>query len=601
MAPDRTLANVCRAVADGRDIDWGSLDTPARDEDSRDLLRQLRVVSDLATAHRAIEDPDADRTHELIGGVAPSVDLQRWGRYELVEELGRGTFGRVYRAWDPDLERFIAIKLILPIVGVEDVVFDRVLREGRAIAKVSHPNVVSVLGVEVHDGQVGLCMELVNGKTLDEIVRTQGRLGAQEAAMIGQSVCRALSAVHGANLVHRDVKARNVMRQDGGRIVLMDFGAGQVLRGTARVRSAGLQGTPIYMSPEALAGAPGSVASDIYSTGVLLYFLVSGRYPFEGATTKDVERAHRLGQRHLIVDHRPDLPAAFVSAVEKALDPDPRRRQASASKLLMELIEVVEQIQPEPGPAPWRLAASFVARNVWRAALTIGAVILAALVLGSINSLAYRSTLGLDATLVSEGPIVWTVWGLRAIAAPAALLAMSSLVLLLLREIVVLVRRVSSAADQRLRRAGEAIERGVARAGFTPSTAVACLLIAFALVFDRWLLMWRFPDLITAILTAINLAAPEALARLGPSQVAEQIAYQRTLSIAVLVMIGGLTAAVRLASRRGERLPPVLAIAAAAAIAFNVLLLAAPYRILWDDPKSAEVYCVSAACSIARA
>src|SRR5919109_2284031 len=296
MSAERTFDDVCGSVADGAAVDWNTLDSEARDGDTRDLLTQLKIVSDLASAHRLIEDPEsADRTRESsLGSTMPQVELHRWGRYELVEQLGRGTFGRVYRAWDPDLERFIAIKVILPIESgaVKDALRDRVLREGRAIAKINHPNVVSVFGVEVHDGQVGLCMELVKGKTLDEIVRTHGTLGPLEAAMIGQSVCRALSAVHGANLVHRDVKARNVMRADDGRIVLMDFGAGQVLRDSSGRHRGGMQGTPIYMAPEALAGAPGSVATDIYSTGVLLYFLVSGRYPFEGTTTEEVERAH---------------------------------------------------------------------------------------------------------------------------------------------------------------------------------------------------------------------------------------------------------------------------------------------------------------------
>ena len=176
-----------------------------------------------------------------------------------------------------------------------DALRDRVLREGRAIAKINHTNVVSVFGVEVHDGRVGLCMELVTGKTLDQIVRAQGTLGAHEAMMIGQSVCRAMSAVHGANLVHRDIKARNVMRADGGRIVLMDFGAGQALRDRSGAGRGDVHGTPLYMAPEALAGRPGAVATDIYSTGVLLYYLVTGRYPFEGATTEEVERARTRG------------------------------------------------------------------------------------------------------------------------------------------------------------------------------------------------------------------------------------------------------------------------------------------------------------------
>ena len=114
------------------------------------------------------------------------------------------------------------------------------------------------------------------------------------------------------------------MRAEGRSIVLMDFGAGQVLREETDRRSRGaVQGTPIYMAPEALAGSPGSIATDIYSAGVLLYFLVSGRYPYEGATTEAVEQAH-VGERHFVADHRPDLPSAFVRRDREGARPDRR-------------------------------------------------------------------------------------------------------------------------------------------------------------------------------------------------------------------------------------------------------------------------------------
>ncbi len=592
MAPERTtLDDVCGSVADGASIDWKTLDTQARDQDDRDLLAQLKVVSDLASAHRLLPESESTHTGPAVVDM-PEVQLHRWGRYELVEQLGRGTFGRVYRAWDPDLERFIAIKLILPIEGVKDAVRDRVLREGRAIAKVSHPNVVSVLSVEVHDGQVGLCMELVKGKTLDEIVRAQGTLGAQEAAAIGQSVCRALTAVHVANLVHRDIKARNVMRADGGRIVLMDFGAGQVLRDTDKLSRGAVQGTPIYMAPEALAGSPGSIATDIYSTGVLLYFLVSGRYPYEGATTEAVEQAHIRGERHFVADHRPDLPSAFVGAIEKALDPNPRRRHESASRLMMELIDVVEQIQPEPDErSPFKeFAAWLMTNSSARLGSYAVAALLVLLTLGFFISHAYAYLMGLEPAFKTDGPLEWLDWGRLSIVAPLVFMLAVSIVVVLAREVVSLVRRVSSQADQTLRALGQGAARAVRRLGLTPSSALACTLLLFALVFDWWVIMWHFADLVTATWTPVDSASRSLLARLSPDNDSEHIAYRQVISLGVLVLAFGLYKAVQLASSRGERLRPMLIGGVAAAAAFNLILLDVPYRILWYNESETVTY-----------
>ena len=133
----------------------------------------------------------------------------------------------------------------------------RIIDEARALARVRHPSVVCVHGADMHDGRAGLWMELVRGRTLAQLVAANGLFGPREAAGIGQDLCRALAAVHAEHLVHRDVKAQNVMRGlAGGRIVLMDFGASH---------------TPLYLAPEVLAGGRDTVASDLDALGVLLY------------------------------------------------------------------------------------------------------------------------------------------------------------------------------------------------------------------------------------------------------------------------------------------------------------------------------------------
>jgi serine/threonine-protein kinase len=233
----------------------------------------------------------------------------------------------VYRAWDPRLDREVALKLLRP--GPDD--GKQVIEEARLLARVRHPNVVTIYGADRIGGRVGLWMEFVRGQTLEKILAAQGPLSAAEASTIGTAVCQALSAVHAAHLVHRDVKAQNVMREAGGRIVLMDFGAGLDLR--PHVTADRIAGTPLYLAPEVMNGAAAAATADVYSTGVLLFHLVTGSFPIAGDTLADVRSAHRGRQRRRLRDLRPDLPPAFVQTVEHALSPNPADRFETAGAL----------------------------------------------------------------------------------------------------------------------------------------------------------------------------------------------------------------------------------------------------------------------------
>ena len=149
--------------------------------------------------------------------------------------------------------------------------------------------------------------------------------------MIGQELCQALAAVHAAGLVHRDVKAQNVMRENGGRVVLMDFGAGlQLSDGQSRAGS--VTGTPLYLAPEVLEHGETSVQSDIYSLGVLLYHLVTNDYPVHGQTPAELIDAHKQGRVRHLRDVAPALPAWFVRAIERAIAPNPRDRFRTAGE-----------------------------------------------------------------------------------------------------------------------------------------------------------------------------------------------------------------------------------------------------------------------------
>jgi serine/threonine protein kinase/Flp pilus assembly protein TadD len=265
---------------------------------------------------------DNDPTLSLDGSrhspADPTPEVKAWGEFRLLERVGHGGFGEVYRAWDPRLEREIALKLLLPSSVSGDDEYKALLREARALASVQHPNIVHVYGIDRHDGRVGFWTDFVHGKTLSALIRAQGPFGYREAALIGLDVARALSAVHKTGILHRDIKPENVMREEGGRILLMDFGLSTLphLQGS-------ISGSPNYMAPELFQGTAASVASDIYAMGVLLYYLVTGQHPVKVGKGPFVEAVAAISERRPLIDLRPDLPESFLRTVNVATEIDP--------------------------------------------------------------------------------------------------------------------------------------------------------------------------------------------------------------------------------------------------------------------------------------
>jgi serine/threonine-protein kinase len=191
-------------------------------------------------------------------------------------------------------------------------------------------------GADLFDGAAGLWMEFINGRTLRQLCDEQDPFSAAEALLAGLDVCRALAAVHRSGLVHGDIKAQNVMREVGGRIVLTDFGAARLIRFAANSRP--VTAAPYYAAPELFFGAQPTVRSDLYSLGVLLYFLVTGRFPLSGFAPEDILGAHVSGQRTRLRDLRPDLPSSFIHVVDAAtaLLPEERPDSAGALETLLE-------------------------------------------------------------------------------------------------------------------------------------------------------------------------------------------------------------------------------------------------------------------------
>jgi serine/threonine protein kinase len=272
------------------------------------------------------------------------------GQYRLIEQVGRGGFAVVWRAHDERLRREVAAKqLFLPPRFTEEQRHDHrtwTLREARSAARLTHPGVVTVHDVVEHDGIPWIIMEFVPGRTLGELVRTDGPLPPPRAAEIGLQVVEALRAAHAAGVVHRDVKPSNVIVGDR-RVVLGDFGIAHVDGDTERTESGIVMGAAAYTAPERARGEPAVAASDLWSLGATLFYAVEGHRPFSGPNANAVFHAI------LTTDPPPTRRAGPLAQVIDGLlrkDTETRMTAAEASELLSAITAVAPGQEPQnPG------------------------------------------------------------------------------------------------------------------------------------------------------------------------------------------------------------------------------------------------------------
>ncbi len=386
------LVSLAAAVSAGETVDWAAVRARATSDDAP-VVEELHRLSQIVRRRGVGTPPGAPR--DPAAGDWPAV--RSWRTLLVLEPLASGFSGDVHRAWDTQLDREVAVKFLhqLPDGTAPS------LREARTLARVRHPNVVTVYGAEHDSGQSGLWMELIDGETLAEAITARGPMSAREAAGVGIDVCRAVSALHAHGLVHRDIKAANVMREVGGRIVLMDFSGAH---GVADEQPPTRQGTPLYMAPELLAGDRATPASDIYAIGVLLFFLLTGRHPVEGETLADLEEAHAQHRRVRLIDARPDLPEALVRVVERAI----AAPQDARFHTVGELEHALGAISGANPVSRTRLALPGGDRRALLATVGLGAALVALLLTAAV--LAWRSGLGAGAPRdVSGAPIEFDI------------------------------------------------------------------------------------------------------------------------------------------------------------------------------------------------
>ena len=258
-------------------------------------------------------------------------------RYSVRRSVGHGGMAQVYEGTDTVLGRTVAIKVLAPQFARDEAFVARFRREAQAAASLNHPGVVSVYDTGSDDGVHYIVMEYVAGRTLAQVLEQEGRLQPERAAEIARSVAQALSFAHSAGIIHRDVKPANIMLGSGGGVKVMDFGIARALSSQTLTQTATVLGTASYLSPEQAQGEAVDARSDIYSLGVVLYEMLTGRPPFSGDSPVAVAYKHVREDPPLPSSIAPEVPQELEAIVMKAMAKNPANRYASAQEMAEDL------------------------------------------------------------------------------------------------------------------------------------------------------------------------------------------------------------------------------------------------------------------------
>lgn len=315
------------------------------------------------------------------------------GPYEIRSKLGQGGMGAVYCAYDPSLDREVAVKILPPEFARDRSYIERFEREARALARLRHPNLVHIYSVGEDNNIHYFAMEFIEGETLSEYMRRRGRLDVNEALRITSQILSALHAIHRLGITHRDIKAANIMIDRGGRAILMDFGLMKDRSQDGLTTVGTVIGTPEYMAPEQAEGAEVTPLSDIYSFGVLVYEMLAGRLPFIGTSIVGMLKAHVEEPPPNLAKIRSDLPPELVRCIHKALEKKPKDRYASLAYMARDLIEVY--IDPAlrdiagdaAGASTLRLKREPAGTGLQKVVLAVGIVVLVVALLSIMSTL----------------------------------------------------------------------------------------------------------------------------------------------------------------------------------------------------------------------
>jgi serine/threonine-protein kinase len=319
------------------------------------------------------------------------------GRYELKHVVGTGGMSSVYCAFDTLLERNVALKILHDQFGGDEEYVERFRREARAVAQLSHPNIVTVIDRGEEDGKQFIVFELVEGDNLKELVERGGPLPVRRAVTLGIEVARALAFAHAQGLVHRDVKPQNVLLGEDGRAKVTDFGIVRSLDAVGHTETGTVLGTSHYIAPEQARGERVDAQTDVYSFGVVLYELLTGEVPYPGDNFLSVAMKHVNDPVPSVLERRPDAPIRLASLVDRCLAKLPTDRPASMDEVVAELEAILADLDAsdrgegtmimKPKPAPKRQRQPRqprTGRSIPLLPLLLLALVIAAVVLGAL-------------------------------------------------------------------------------------------------------------------------------------------------------------------------------------------------------------------------
>jgi eukaryotic-like serine/threonine-protein kinase len=316
------------------------------------------------------------------------------GRYVLEELVGAGGMSGVYRAIDQLLERTVALKILHDYYGADEATIERFRREARAAAQLSHPGIVTVIDRGEDGGRHFIVFEHVEGEDLKALIARSGRLPVRRALELAIAIGEALAFAHAHGLVHRDVKPQNVLLDGDGQAKVTDFGIARSINVQSVTESGTVLGTSDYMAPEQASGSAVDAHTDVYSLGVVLFELLTGKLPFEGESFVAVAMQHIHEPAPSVLDFRPDVPVRVALAVERALAKSPTDRFDSMDVFVEELraalVElgsnaaedstlIVPAAQPPARPRPVRR------KRAWPLVLlAVGLLVLAAIAVSAV-------------------------------------------------------------------------------------------------------------------------------------------------------------------------------------------------------------------------
>jgi serine/threonine protein kinase/predicted Zn-dependent protease len=287
------------------------------------------------------DQPGPTRTMQV-----PPLDLSAGqvfaGRYEVIEELGRGGMGRVYRVKDTQIKEEIALKLLKPEIAADEGMIERFRNELKIARKITHKHVCRMHDINQEEGTPYITMEYVEGEDLKSVIKSKVKLAEKEAIAVAEQVCEGLAEAHELGVVHRDLKPQNIMIDEKGRARIMDFGIARSVEAPGVTQTGMIIGTPDYISPEQAEGKEADHRSDIYAMGVILFEMVTGSVPFQGDTALSVALKHKsqypMDPRKL----NPDVSESMSRLILVCLEKDKERRYQSAGELLDDLRNIEE-------------------------------------------------------------------------------------------------------------------------------------------------------------------------------------------------------------------------------------------------------------------